>query len=189
MKNSAARIVEVIEVEDTRDYIEENDRFVPIPGTGIFNECERCGRRHEVHATVGLSDGTTAVVGTGCCRGESMEVQKALRSGASKAKKARQFALSEADHVEFVAAVRAWFGEVRTRYEIEARENRRRYLSGEPRSSTGIWIGNFVDVYAANIETEIKDAVALKTISGQRTRLEKILEKLERWLSKTDFVS
>jgi len=35
------------------------------PGTGEPHNCDRCGRAHEVHATVELGDGLLAVVGTG----------------------------------------------------------------------------------------------------------------------------
>jgi hypothetical protein len=45
---------------------------------------------HEVHAIVELDDGTGAVVGTGCMRGESMEVTRAMRSAERDAKKARR---------------------------------------------------------------------------------------------------
>jgi hypothetical protein len=53
-------------VVDTRDYEEINDRMVPIPGSGNPRECDRCGRLHEVHATVRYDDGRVATVGTGC---------------------------------------------------------------------------------------------------------------------------
>lgn len=87
----AARIVKILDVVDTRDYVEVGDTFKPVPGSGNLRECDRCGRVHEVHATVELSDGTRAIVGTSCAGAESLEVQKALAAGASRAKRvARQ---------------------------------------------------------------------------------------------------
>lgn len=57
---------EILSVVDTREYMEEGDRWVPIPGSGEARECDRCGRLHEVHATVQYPSGETMVVGTGC---------------------------------------------------------------------------------------------------------------------------
>lgn len=48
-------IVRIVRVVDTREYTEEGDRWVPVPGSGIENECARCGRLYEVHATVELA--------------------------------------------------------------------------------------------------------------------------------------
>lgn len=56
----------ILSVVDTREYEEIGDRWVPIPGSGELRQCERCGRDHEVHATVRYDDGKVAVVGTGC---------------------------------------------------------------------------------------------------------------------------
>lgn len=81
-----ARIVRIIAVRDTRDVIEDGDRFVPVPGTGAIRACDRCGRDHEVHVDVELEDGRTSVIGLGCARGESMEVQAKIKSAASAAK-------------------------------------------------------------------------------------------------------
>lgn len=53
-------------VVDTRDYIEDGDRFVPVAGSGDARPCDRCGRHHEIHAHVTDATGTPAVVGTGC---------------------------------------------------------------------------------------------------------------------------
>ena len=83
----AAAIVRIVEVVDTRQYEEQGDRWVPIPGSGNLNECARCGRMHEVHASVELSDGTSAVVGTGCMNAESTEIASKLKSAASRAKR------------------------------------------------------------------------------------------------------
>lgn len=81
-----SRIVKVLEVVDTREFVEDGDRWIPVPGSGTEHACDRCGRTHEVHALVELADKSTAVVGSGCMKAESVEVQKALRSGASRAK-------------------------------------------------------------------------------------------------------
>jgi len=81
-------ITKVLSVTDTRQYEEISDRWVAIPGTGEANECARCGRLHEVHAVVALSDGTTATVGTGCMSATDMDatVAAALKSATSAAK-------------------------------------------------------------------------------------------------------
>jgi len=76
-------------VTDTRQYIEQGDRWVPVPGSGDVSICERCGREHEVHALVELGSGRSAVVGTGCATRGSM-VATRLRSAASAAKRLRQ---------------------------------------------------------------------------------------------------
>lgn len=66
------QIVRILSVVDTRQYEEQGDRWVPIPGSGNARECARCGREHEVHAEVLLGDGRTAVVGTGCAEKSTM---------------------------------------------------------------------------------------------------------------------
>jgi hypothetical protein len=85
-------IVGVISVTDTRDYIEEGDRWIPVPGSGATNQCDSCGRGHEVHAFVKLEDGTTATVGTGCMKGAALlrtANSLAGKAGRAKAKAAR----------------------------------------------------------------------------------------------------
>lgn len=77
------KIIKILGITDTRTYEERDDRWVPIPGSGIMHECARCGRIHEVHATVRLEDGSTAVIGTNCARGDDMAVT--LRRGAAVA--------------------------------------------------------------------------------------------------------
>ena len=59
-------ITEILSITDTRDVIEQNDRFIPVSGTGDKHTCEACGRLHEVHAQVRLEDGDIKTVGTGC---------------------------------------------------------------------------------------------------------------------------
>lgn len=80
-------IIEIVRVVDTREYIEDGDRWIPIPGSGSENECARCGALHEIHATVRLEDGSLMIVGTSCARTESTEVRCGLSRGASAAKR------------------------------------------------------------------------------------------------------
>lgn len=56
----------ILEVADTRDLVEEGDRWVRVPGSGDAHLCDRCGRLHEVHATVLGDDGAEHIVGVGC---------------------------------------------------------------------------------------------------------------------------
>lgn len=83
----SSKIVRIVDFVDTREYEEVDDRWVPIRGSGNLRPCDRCGREHEVHVTVELADGRTATVGSGCARGESAEVTKAIRSGEAAAKR------------------------------------------------------------------------------------------------------
>jgi hypothetical protein len=79
-------IARILEVRDTRDRIEVGDRLVPVPGSGDLRPCDRCCREHEIHVDVELSDGRRANIGSGCAKGESMEVQTRLKSAVSAAK-------------------------------------------------------------------------------------------------------
>lgn len=79
-------IARIIDVRDTRDRVEVGDRLVPVPGSGDLRPCDRCCREHEIHVDVELSDGRRANIGSGCARGESMEVQSRLKSAVSAAK-------------------------------------------------------------------------------------------------------
>ena len=81
--NQDVRIIKIISVVDTREYEEIGYKWKPIPGSGKVSQCDRCGRDHVVHATVELSDGREAIVGTSCMKKDSMA--KALRSLAAKA--------------------------------------------------------------------------------------------------------
>jgi len=115
-ERDAAAIVRIVAIVDTREWVEdeERDRWIPVPGTGDARDCDRCGRLHEIHATVETADGGLAVVGVGCAKGESVE--KPLRSAASSAKTlarlraqlaaAKQTAEREADIRAEVAALR-----------------------------------------------------------------------------------
>jgi hypothetical protein len=79
-------ITRIIDVRDTRDRIEVGDRWVPVPGSGALRPCDRCCREHEIHVDVELSDGRRANIGSGCAKGESMEVKSRLKSAISAAK-------------------------------------------------------------------------------------------------------
>lgn len=84
--SAMSTIARILDVRDTRDRIEVGDRLVPVPGSGDLRPCDRCCREHEVHVDVELSDGRRANVGSGCAKGESMEVQSRLKSAVSAAK-------------------------------------------------------------------------------------------------------
>lgn len=79
-------IVKILAVRDTRARVEDGDRWVPVPGSGQLRPCDRCGREHEIHVDVELSDGRRANIGSGCAKGESSEVQSRLKSAVSAAK-------------------------------------------------------------------------------------------------------
>lgn len=72
------KIVKVISVVDTREYEEQGDSFVPIPGSGNPNTCSRCGREHEIHWTVLLEDGQEAIVGGSCAKSYSLDAKLVL---------------------------------------------------------------------------------------------------------------
>jgi len=95
-------ITKILEVIDTREWEEVADgKFKAIAGSGDSRKCDRCGRSHEVHATVELSDGNTACVGTGCMNGSKFT--KALKSAAAAAKRVAR-ARAEAAHNAKLAA-------------------------------------------------------------------------------------
>jgi len=103
-------IARIIDVRDTRDRIEIDDRWVPVPGSGDLRPCDRCCREHEIHVDVELSDGRRANIGSGCARGESMEVQSRLKSAVSAAKtRSRlraELAVAKDEHAHSLAAWR-----------------------------------------------------------------------------------
>jgi hypothetical protein len=103
-----ATIVRVIEVEDTREVIEIEDRFVRVPGSGNPNQCRRCGRDHEVWYTVLLSDNTQAVVGKSCAKADTLDGDRKLKSDISRlesiAKVRSKIARLEAKIAAFEAA-------------------------------------------------------------------------------------
>jgi hypothetical protein len=84
------RIARIIEIRDTRDFDYEVDAhgeevLKPVPGTGDPHDCDRCGRAHEVHATVELDDGSLAMVGSACANAGDGVSPEAFRSGAALA--------------------------------------------------------------------------------------------------------
>lgn len=57
----------ILDIVDTRTYEEgPDDRWHPVPGSGTVNQCDRCGKEHEVHVVVEDQDGKEHVVGTSC---------------------------------------------------------------------------------------------------------------------------
>jgi hypothetical protein len=102
-------IKRILDVRDTRDRMEINDRWVSIPGTGQIRPCDRCCREHEIHVDVELSDGKRANIGSGCAKGETMEVQARLKSAVSAAKtRSRLAAELEAAKQDHAKAQKAW---------------------------------------------------------------------------------
>lgn len=108
MTTKLPSIVRILAVRDTRDRIEVGDRLVPVPGSGDLRPCDRCGREHEVHVDVELSDGRRVNIGSGCAKGETMEVQSRLKSAVSAAKtRARlraELAVAKEEHSRALAA-------------------------------------------------------------------------------------
>ena len=87
----------VVSVVDTRTYVEEDDRFVPVAGSGDPHNCDRCGRRHEVHANIVDATGQGGVVGVGCMDATTSEARRLSTVAAREAKeRARAQAASEA---------------------------------------------------------------------------------------------
>lgn len=107
---SIPTIARIIGVRDTRDRIEVGDRLVPVPGSGDLRPCDRCCREHEIHVDVELSDGRRANIGSGCAKGETMEVQSRLKSAVSAAKTrsklSAELAVAKDDHARALAAWR-----------------------------------------------------------------------------------
>jgi len=106
--SSTPSIVRILAVHDTRDWIEDgDDRWVAVPGSGQARPCDRCGRDHEIHVEVLLSDGATALIGQGCARGDSMEadVKSAVSAEKTRARLARELAAVRARRA---AAQAAW---------------------------------------------------------------------------------
>ena len=98
------RIVRVLGVKDTRQYEEgEDDKFHPIPGSGIKNQCHRCGKDHEVHATVELDDGTQACVGTGCMVKDNADLAARVKSMDAAAKRLARLKAEQTGHQAKVA--------------------------------------------------------------------------------------
>ena len=76
---------QIISIKDTREFIEQDDRFVPVAGSGDMRPCDRCGRVHEIHATVRTASGEHYVVGIGCALVGHPELDAPLKAGKSAA--------------------------------------------------------------------------------------------------------
>lgn len=108
-------IVKIISVIDTREYEEVSDGvWRAIPGSGNESECARCGRLHEVHATVQLEDDSRVVVGTGCMNSASLAKEARSLANAEKRRKQNE------KTAEKFAAMHALF--VRAKAEVEVLE-------------------------------------------------------------------
>lgn len=76
----------VVSVVDTREFVEgENDKWYPVSGSGDLRPCDRCGKQHEIHATVEDAEGNIFVVGVGCARIGHPELDASLKAGQSAA--------------------------------------------------------------------------------------------------------
>ena len=96
---------DVIKVVDTRDFIEIDDRFVALAGSGDSRPCDRCDRLHEIHAHVVDANGIGWVVGTGCMDAEANAVaRKAASRATTAAKNAARRVRAEALVAELAAA-------------------------------------------------------------------------------------
>lgn len=86
---------EVVKVVDTRDFLEVDDRFVPVSGSGDVRVCDRCDRTHEVHAHVVDANGLSFTVGTGCMDATKNEASSAARRATTVARNAARRAAAE----------------------------------------------------------------------------------------------
>lgn len=96
-------ITRIIKVVDTREYEEVDDRWRPIPGSGTENQCSRCGRLHEVHATVELKNGSTTIVGTGCMKSDSVEIQSGIKRLTSASKRIAKLEAERKKYISLIA--------------------------------------------------------------------------------------
>lgn len=112
-KSSAMGIVSIVRVVDTREYEEVGDKWTPIPGSGLENQCSRCGRSHEVHATVKLQDGSFAVVGTGCMKAESVEIRSEIKKLTSASKRVAKLEAEKSKYLVLIAEKEAIESQVR----------------------------------------------------------------------------
>lgn len=106
------RIVEVLYVEDTREFIEDGDRWIALSGSGDIRQCDRCGRDHEVHVTVKLEDGNHAIVGLTCMNADGMEFVKDARRLASRAATIRRNEAALVKARQQLQEAEAWAAEV-----------------------------------------------------------------------------
>lgn len=138
------KIVRIIAVRDTRDRIEVGDRFVPVPGSGQLRACDRCGREHEIHVDVELANGRRANIGSGCAKGETMEIQGRLKSAISAAKTRSKLRAELATAKEQLAAAKAVDAEVR---KLPHPEPRLIEEIPDPRGSRQIWAMDDANVW------------------------------------------
>lgn len=74
-------------VVDTREWVEgADDKWHPIPGSGSGRSCDRCGRTHEIHATVTDSTGATFTVGVGCSGADTATARRISTAATSAAR-------------------------------------------------------------------------------------------------------
>lgn len=149
------RIVKILEVVDTRTWEEgADDKWYPIAGSGIEHECDRCGRFHEIHATVLLESGKTAVVGTGCMGHEDIEMAKRFQKADRAAKRVAQL---EAQYVKDKAVMDAYqeaWAEVNALVPPEAHLEQKTHGPGPFRGkSFVVLVVGDVDVWLPNVET------------------------------------
>lgn len=109
---SEPKIIKIISVEDTRQYeCLDDDKWYPISGSGTDHPCDRCGKNHEIHATVVLDNGKEAVVGTTCMKTEDLDVQRQMASATNAAKRLR---VVEAEEARYKQERKAWDDAVAT---------------------------------------------------------------------------
>lgn len=107
--NADAPLVEpftVLRVVDTRAYIEDDDRWIAVAGSGDSHECGRCGRRHEVHAYIEDATGRQDIVGVGCMNADRATARRLADRAAGDARAAAR-AADRADAAARLAAVAA----------------------------------------------------------------------------------
>ena len=138
--SKTAEIVAVMSVVDTRQYVEDGDRFVPVAGSGESHACDRCGRGHEVHATVRLADDTTAIVGVSCMREKEMakEARRQANGAGITARLRAELAKNEALLARLVEAQKAAESMTAPEVEVRALDDRR----GEYRCGDA-WVWRF----------------------------------------------
>lgn len=100
-------IQKILSVVDTRQFEEIGDRWVPIPGSGHDHICSRCGRPHEIHATVLLDNGTEMLVGTGCASKENAELASCFMALDRAAKRLAMLLSEQSAHNAKVSAFEA----------------------------------------------------------------------------------
>lgn len=154
----------ILSVVDTREYEEVGDRWVLIPGSGNPRECDRCGRLHEVHATVECPDGRVAVVGTGCM-GLGAEVARKVAARASRA--ARLSAEIEALKRRISAAREAWAG-------AEALKQPHVYIGEKPGYGPAVFCGDQWMGLKFTAEHDIADVARQVVQRWRRARAEEL---------------